>query len=819
MKKKVFATTVAASLVLGSFAGLPLSSNGLLEKAGISVAYASADTIPGQVQVIENYLWDDAEKQSVINARTKLSGLYQDASETDGSGHYPRISEVWQVIQAKLDNTPDKTNFASLTESNLVKLLSDLGLFLTTNPQKLTDSLNDPTNRETLRELVALGGGDTTQFEVQTAVDFSKALESQLKTQLKDIDLTGMLSFTTDNEQLKTMVKNAIKNTIDNDNKLGLVFRNLNISKDALTAVAQKLLDYADPKHEAVKSIGLAMLRSETVLVETTGSTTNTKNYQLKTFDKVMPAGFFSWTSSNPNVSVAYNSNSGYVVASLISGNTAVTTFEGAINVPTITTSMNGKKLYKSPQAVTLYIPSNGGSSDPTPPSGGGGGGGGGAVTSSPLDTAQKDLSDIKGQIEKASNVDKAKLIEQAAAKVADALAKASVIDVKSNVVVANGKAELKLDTTAMINQIKDLAAKAQSLIDGLKAVAGKDVPVVKPVLKLNLGDISVKAVDIPLSASILKAAADSGLSQIALNVGGVGIAISPSAFNGDTKLSVSKQESTVATSATQLPIASEVYEFNMTVNGQQVSSFSTPVQLSLPVSNPAQFDKELLTLAKIENGGLIFYGGEYNAATGQVEGNRTGFSSYTVVENKVEFDDTASVKAWAGRQIQVAAAKGILEGREAKLFVPNESVTRAEFAKMLVNTFGILDAQAVENFGDVSDADWFKPYVATAVKYGLVNGRSEGVFDPNGKITRAEMATMAARALSAFKDAKPVADVNGSLKDFKDVAAINDTLKSGVALSAAQGIVVGEEGGQFNPDSNSTRAQAAVVIYRLLNK
>ncbi|MBO9597289.1 MAG: S-layer homology domain-containing protein [Cohnella sp.] len=230
--------------------------------------------------------------------------------------------------------------------------------------------------------------------------------------------------------------------------------------------------------------------------------------------------------------------------------------------------------------------------------------------------------------------------------------------------------------------------------------------------------------------------------------------------------------------------------------------------------------DPELLSLVRVNDNGTVDYlGGVYNPSTQTFKTPISAGGTFTVVEHKVSFGDIADVKQWAGRQIEVAAAKGIVEGRADGAFVPNDKVTRAEFTKMIVKTFGLESATAKENFADVSDADWFKPYVASAVKAGLINGRDESTFAPNDTITRAEMATIASRALIFASKAVKVSAPDAALKGFSDAASINPSLKDGVALAAKSGIVIGDPSGTFNPNADSTRAQAAVVIYRLLNK
>src|SRR5690606_15000784 len=97
-------------------------------------------------------------------------------------------------------------------------------------------------------------------------------------------------------------------------------------------------------------------------------------------------------------------------------------------------------------------------------------------------------------------------------------------------------------------------------------------------------------------------------------------------------------------------------------------------------------------------------------------------------------------------------------------------------------------------SFSDVSDQDWFQPYVAAAVKYGVVNGRSEDKFEPNAYITRAEMAAMASRALMEVRDYQMTPDMEKAAELFVDAGEVHSTLMPGVSLAAYEGIIIGEE-------------------------
>jgi len=103
-------------------------------------------------------------------------------------------------------------------------------------------------------------------------------------------------------------------------------------------------------------------------------------------------------------------------------------------------------------------------------------------------------------------------------------------------------------------------------------------------------------------------------------------------------------------------------------------------------------------------------------------------------------------------------------------------------------------------------------------VNSGIVAGRSNTDFDPNTSITRAEMATMAANALKTIRGFKSVIDVDAAVSIFSDATVINSALKPGVAIAVRDNLMVGFPSGKFEPNAVSTRAQAAIVLYRLLN-
>src|SRR5690606_17894454 len=141
------------------------------------------------------------------------------------------------------------------------------------------------------------------------------------------------------------------------------------------------------------------------------------------------------------------------------------------------------------------------------------------------------------------------------------------------------------------------------------------------------------------------------GVDSLAFKVNGVSLNVDLNDLGSDTKLTISKQDNSVATGVTDKKVLSDVYDFTFATDAGSERTFSKPVVLELPISSIDEVDSDLLTLAKIIEGKLEYYGGKYNAGSKVFNASRKSFSTYTVVENKVVFNDMASVKDWAGRQ------------------------------------------------------------------------------------------------------------------------------------------------------------------------
>ncbi|WP_204401846.1 S-layer homology domain-containing protein [Alkaliphilus hydrothermalis] len=186
-------------------------------------------------------------------------------------------------------------------------------------------------------------------------------------------------------------------------------------------------------------------------------------------------------------------------------------------------------------------------------------------------------------------------------------------------------------------------------------------------------------------------------------------------------------------------------------------------------------------------------------------------FSTFTIMEYTKTFKDIDG--HWAKKDIELALYKQIATGYSKDEFAPNKEITRAEFVSMLVRALELELTDGKTQFTDVDEFAWYASSIKAANEAGIVNGLSATTFAPNGGITREQMAVMIAQAYRV-KNGKglTVGDIA-----FDDANLISPWAKDSVSGASAAGIIKGVTESIFAPKSNATRAQAVVMIKRLM--
>lgn len=197
----------------------------------------------------------------------------------------------------------------------------------------------------------------------------------------------------------------------------------------------------------------------------------------------------------------------------------------------------------------------------------------------------------------------------------------------------------------------------------------------------------------------------------------------------------------------------------------------------------------------------------------GASEGSAVPVGTQTEQVLTAPFEDLEQTP-WARESILALYALGAVNGKEQNKFAPMDDVTREEFVKILTSAFALVDENAVCAFDDVAEDRWSYSYIASGYKNGIINGKEEGVFAPENLITVEEMAVMCYRTAKVVGKSLKAENVI----PFVDSAEISEYALEGVTALQADGILVGDESRALHPKANASRAQAAKVLYMLLN-
>jgi hypothetical protein len=185
---------------------------------------------------------------------------------------------------------------------------------------------------------------------------------------------------------------------------------------------------------------------------------------------------------------------------------------------------------------------------------------------------------------------------------------------------------------------------------------------------------------------------------------------------------------------------------------------------------------------------------------------------------------------AWARLAIESLVDKKIISGMGDGRFAPGETLTRAQFATMMVLAMGESPSNPKDysvtdpaNFSDVNPNQWHYGYVKKAAEKGWIKGYTDGSFMPEKPLSREEMITIVVQSMGTKDISKE--DEEKILNSFSKDSKISDWAKEYVVKAEQMGILehgnlVLSEGGEltFNSQKYALRAEAAVTVYKLLN-
>ncbi|WP_339316711.1 endo-1,4-beta-xylanase [Paenibacillus sp. FSL R10-2734] len=254
-------------------------------------------------------------------------------------------------------------------------------------------------------------------------------------------------------------------------------------------------------------------------------------------------------------------------------------------------------------------------------------------------------------------------------------------------------------------------------------------------------------------------------------------------------------------------------------VSGDKVIPWNNPnapVTVSIPYTPTAEelSNPDLIVVWYIDGKGNVIPvpNGRYDATTQSVVFQTTHFSIYAVTSVMKSFGDLQNMP-WAKQAIDVMAARGIINGTSVNSFSPADSIKRADFIALLVRELELKGTgKSATLFSDVQKTDYYHEELVIAKELGIATGFEDDTFRPNSNISRQDMMVLTARALAASgKQVK----ASGVLNAYLDEASISSYAKDSALLLIKAGVVNGKND-RIAPNDTLTRAEAAVILYRI---
>ncbi|WMT43360.1 S-layer homology domain-containing protein [Paenibacillus sp. D2_2] len=302
-----------------------------------------------------------------------------------------------------------------------------------------------------------------------------------------------------------------------------------------------------------------------------------------------------------------------------------------------------------------------------------------------------------------------------------------------------------------------------------------------------------------------------------------VTISIPANATNRELIITIEKVLDTQKLLTGKNALASSIFEILKNFS----ENFNNPVTLTFafdPASMNGNQKPSVFYYDEVKESWVEVGGGKVNGNHISIESNH--FTKYAVfavdltaeeptknpstdTETTVKFSDISG--HWAEKNIKQAVSSGIVTGYSDSTFMPDKTVTRAEFAVMLMNTLKPQGAGTALTFTDSAKiGSWAQKAVAQAVQAGIIKGYEDSTFRPDEVITRAEMAAMLANALGQ----STAANTATGFADDKDIPA---WAKASVTYVKQAGVMQGKGNNQFAPQGHATRAEAITALLNML--
>ncbi len=176
------------------------------------------------------------------------------------------------------------------------------------------------------------------------------------------------------------------------------------------------------------------------------------------------------------------------------------------------------------------------------------------------------------------------------------------------------------------------------------------------------------------------------------------------------------------------------------------------------------------------------------------------------------ELKQAEAVSDWAADEVQAADELGLVVPSCA--FHMGSNITRLQFAQLAMNMWETCEGITVAPRDESPFTDCDDPEVSKAYSVGIVAGTGDGTFDPDGSLTREQLATMLYRVWQSVGGKV----TPGGLEGYTDAASVSPWAADAVGAMAAAGIMKGTSETTLDPQASCTIEQSILLVYRLFS-
>ncbi len=315
-------------------------------------------------------------------------------------------------------------------------------------------------------------------------------------------------------------------------------------------------------------------------------------------------------------------------------------------------------------------------------------------------------------------------------------------------------------------------------------------------------------------SGSVLITVAAPRAETIYLTAGSAPIQLSSAAFRQACSTVLTQGLSYVRFTSLPDTRAGRLYENYMDAASGYQASTGSPYYLT---GSPGIDQLTFVPQSGYQGTATINYTG-YGAGGDQVSGTveiaiSNGGSGGINIPAVSSFSDMANY-SWATTAVEYLSQTGVVNGIGNGRFGPEQTIQRCDFTLMLCRAFRF-DMIGGNSFPDIPAGSYYGSAVTTAKSLGIVTG-SNGLFMPTSALSRQDAMLMLKRAMVAAGWSVP-SGAEGSLSRFSDGAQVSGYARDAVASMVQMGVVTGDGANRLKPWEPISRAEMAVILYRVL--